>query len=231
MAADGNAGQRPREIPDRDLGSASNVELVRRVRDHADGEAEAALLARHIELITRVVQAECFRQRLSRSDWLDAVQESYLAFRKAITRYPCTPPDQTAEDGFPPFLATVVATWVKDFARRVRWHDRHYNQLPGLGSHPRLAGCAEGVGGEFPLEPFGHEPNPEIAAERGEVVDRVQHAIQRQPAPSRRLLRLLLAGLSLRRIARLWKRPYGRVKRLWHTSKRKLSAKLGRLFV
>jgi RNA polymerase sigma factor (sigma-70 family) len=229
MVSDLRAGDGPGATPACDVSLLSNDELVRRARDHGDRGAEDALLSRHSTLITRVARAIFHRQRLASADWPDALQESLWAIREAISGFPRSPPRTMADDRFPRFLVTVVAACVKDHARRVRAHQRHAGQRIPLALLADWARRGHRSRGDLSVEPVGNEPDPSHAAEQNEIVGRVRNALGRLPARGRELLKLVQAGLSLRKVARRWHRPYGRVKRLWQASKKHLRAELGKL--
>jgi RNA polymerase sigma factor (sigma-70 family) len=154
-----------------------------------------------------------------------------MAIRKAITRYEPAPIGQAASDRFPRFLARIVADCVKDHARTVRAHSRHFSQEVHLGTRSDSTspwGCSAD---DLVFEPVSNEPSPEKAAEQKEAVRRVQRALRRLPAAARELMKLRLTGLSLREVAKRQRCPYGRVKRLWQMTQRELKTELVYLLV
>jgi DNA-directed RNA polymerase specialized sigma24 family protein len=188
----------------------SDEELVDRAR-HCP-RAEAALLERHGDWITRVVVAEVRRQRLPRADWSDALLEGRFALHEAVGAYKAPPPGQAGEGCFPAFLRLVVTARVRDLARRLRGQERHHSRSVRVGTRP--PGGTPARGGSQVFEPATADGDPARLAERSEAVRRLESSLAGLDPTRRRLVETLTSEESLRAAARELRLSYGVAKRL-----------------
>jgi DNA-directed RNA polymerase specialized sigma24 family protein len=161
------------------------------------------LLAQHVELLSRVAQAEARGQGLSPADRPDAVQEALCGVCRMLANAKTSAPRPLAARDFIRLLRRVVKARVCDQARRVRHHQGHCDQ-PTPSGDPSTSEVAE---------PVAAGSDPADLAERSETVARVQEVLRGLVSLDRRLIESLLNRRMLHGLGRRLRRPYGVLKR------------------
>lgn len=164
-------------------------------------EASNELIVRHRDWMNKVAARIAKRRGLRLHDIDDVQQEVYFSVKKAIKRYDTNQIVLLNTESFRRFVSHVIADTIKDFVK----HERRINRRVAVAVHlgPGLSSRYEDRQTSSNVEPAAAFSlgSPDLLLERQEMCARLHRAIAKLSDDSRAVVRLLLDGYKLGKIA------------------------------
>ncbi len=206
------------DSPENQMAPLTEEELIRSAQEAGLPGAAAYLLQRYFPLVRKVIGRESRRARLGQADREDAEQEAFFAFWHAVGKFETGTADDSAFGSFPTFLKVIITAHVRDFARRIRRWESHYDRTVRYEELVEI--CNDNpCGATSIIDPIDLLTRQEFRA----ILDQ---AVTGLDSSARNLWEQLTAGHRLGQVAATLNLSYGQGKRLRRSVLDELANKL-----
>ena len=205
-------------VSENQMANLTKEELIRSARQTGWADPAGNLLQRYYPMMRKIIGRESRRAGLGRADQEDAEQEAVFAFRHAVDRFDGRSAEHSAFGSFRTFLTVIVTAHVRDFVRRIRRWESHYDRT--VRYEDLLEICNDNQWSAT------SEIDPIFLLTRQEFRAIIDQAITVLDPSARQLWEQLAAGHRLGQVAAALNLSYGQGKRLRRSVLAELANKL-----